>query len=94
MILDSYGREYYAMTITTVPATTPTQWEASFDGGSTWITAIVHPTTATASAWLVRGVNAAAGTSVATITTSLAPKVRLTSSPELVVRGAPTIQLT
>jgi hypothetical protein len=33
--LDRHGREYYQLGITTDPATTPTQWQASFDSGAT-----------------------------------------------------------
>lgn len=91
MILSPAGREYYALTITTTPATQPTDWEASFDGGTTWVAAL---NVSGNSAWLVRGTNAAAGSAVAVLTTSISPLVRLTANPELVVRGAPRIELT
>lgn len=92
MKLSSYGREYYELTITTSPATIPTDWEASFDGGATWITAL---NVSGNSAWLVRGTNAPAGAAVAIITASLNPKVRLTLSPEIIVRDeTPRIGLT
>lgn len=91
MILSTFGREYYALTITTTPVTQPTDWEASFDGGTTWVGASnVNGN----SAWLVRGTSAAAGSAVAVISRSVSPLVRLTTNPELVVRGAPGIQLT
>jgi hypothetical protein len=75
--LDRHGREYYKPGVTTDPAVDPTDWEASFDGGETWVAAIDD------------GGQAA----VAVITRSVTPKVRLLDNPEIVVRDAPGISL-
>lgn len=91
MILNPRGREYYALQITTTPATTATDWSASFDGGSTWSVAV---NVSGYSAWLVAGSLAALGTAVATVSSSVTPLVRLTANPEIVVRDAPKIQIT
>lgn len=90
MRLDRHGREYYKPGVTTDPAVDPTDWEASFDGGETWVAAIDDGGQA---AWLVAGPDAAAGTAVAVITRSVTPKVRLLDNPEIVVRDAPGISL-
>lgn len=89
MILHRQGREYYALTITTSPTTQPTDWSASFDGGTTWSVATAVNG---ASAWLVAGATADATGAVAVLSRSVNPLVRLTANPEIVVRDAPRIQ--
>lgn len=91
MILSTYGREYYAVAITTLPATDPTDWEASFDGGATFFDATSVNGN---SAWLVAGPSADATGAVAVLTRPIVPKVRLIADPEVVVRSAPRINLT
>lgn len=90
MKLNTQGREYFGLDLTTSPATQPTDWEASFDEGATWHTAIdlfrdgVHW-----SAWLVQGVNAPTPYPVpapSTLTHSVTPRVRLINNPEVIVR--------
>jgi hypothetical protein len=91
MILHRNGREYYALDITTTPSTVPTDWQASFDGGSTWVAALNvsgHP------AWLLAGASADIGTSVAVLSGRVRPQVRLIAAPEIVVRDAPLIHYT
>ena len=81
MILSAQGREYYQLSITTDPVTATTDWEASFDGGKTWVA--------------VAGPNAPAATPAGqTVPASMNPLVRLAAAPELIVRGAPRISLT
>lgn len=89
MILSPQGREYYALTITTTPATQPTDWAASFDHGATWVTATAVDGN---SAWLVAGASADP-TGAVVVRTKTSPLVRLLDNPEIVVRSAPTIEI-
>lgn len=91
MNLHRNGREYYALTITTTPTTTPTEWEASFDRGTTWIPAA---NVAGNSAWLLAGGSADPTDAVAVVSRRVTPLVRLIDAPEIVVRDAPIIHYT
>lgn len=91
MDLNRFAREFYSLDVTTTPATTPTDWSASFDAGKTWTPAIDvdgH------SAWLVAGRLADPTGAVATLRSGINPLVRLISNPEIVVRDAPPITVT
>lgn len=92
MILKRAGREYYNLEISTVPAVA--SWEASFDGGTTW--AAGTPATVDGVSviqWLVAGPDAALGSAVKQISASVSPIIRATSTPEIVVRDAPRIDV-
>lgn len=90
-------RDWYVLDITTVPAIEG-DWEASFDGGTTWITG--HPTD-DHYAWLLAGpdfdatdVGMSAGDTDATITTrSVTPLLRIKDNPVLNIERAPGIYL-
>lgn len=98
MRLSRLAREYYELQITTtatdgdpIPAD---GWEASFDGGETFVAAtVVTHDTEDWSAWLLAGPDADEGTAVAVITSAVRPLVRATDSPEVIVRTAPRIVL-
>lgn len=93
MNLDPNAREFYTLTITTTPAVT--SWDASFDNGGTWFTGAAVAGQADTFRWLVAGPTATVGAAVAVIGAwSVLPKVRATSSPEIVVRDAPRITVT
>lgn len=110
MLLNRHARENYAIQI----ATTTTEgdpiaaadWEASFDGGTTYMPAnvltLAAPWTDTdgvthepgdLSEWLVAGPDAEVGSAVAVITASTDPLVRAIDNPEIIVREAPQIYL-
>ena len=93
MELKRSAREKYRLKITTLPAVAGT-WEASFDGEATWdvgTPATFNGTPVTE--WLVAGPDVALGTAVAVITEDMVPAIRVTESPEIVVRDAPSIVL-
>lgn len=87
MKLNRHAREYYAITITTEPDVDG--WEASFDGGETWVEA---DTSGDGFRWLVAGPDADPGTA-AVVSRDIAPLVRVIDTPEIVVRNAPPIEL-
>ena len=90
MILKRAGREYYTLEITTSPAVAG--WDASFDAGVTWQAGT--PATVDGAAchqWLLAGPDATLGTAVKQLTGPVAPWLRATSSPEIIVRDAPPI---
>lgn len=96
MRLHRQERDYYALTIATTPALTGT-WEASFDGGDTWIDGVESDGAWT---WLVAGPNfdaAAVGMNAAdtkaTINNALIPLLRNKENPVLDVQFGPTITL-
>jgi len=92
MILEKTGREYYNLAITTLPAVT--DWEASFDGGTTWLdgTAGIAGDGTAVVQWLLAGPDADQGAAVAVLATGVTrPLIRGTESPELIVRDAPKI---
>lgn len=89
MRLHPLGVEYYKLTIATDPATSTTDWEASFDSGETWTAATDVDG---ASAWLVAGHDAESpDPSAIVLPTSARPLVRLIDNPEVVVRRASSI---
>lgn len=90
MILDSAACEWMKLAIATEPATTPTDWEASFDGGLTWVSASNVDGN---SAWLIAGpdYDGAATPDFATETASTRVKLRLIDDPETVIRSASRI---
>ena len=87
MRLDRDAREFYTLTIATTP--TVAAWEASFDGGTTWVAG-------TAAGgnwrWLVAGPDAVPGTATV-LSRSTGPKIRAVDNPEIVVRSAPGVTL-
>lgn len=86
MRLNPLAREYYTLAITTDPAVT-SGWEASFDGGTTWVAGTV---TTSGTSWLVAGAQAdPTGATVIAQTTE--PIIRATQAPEVIVRKAPRI---
>ena len=89
MQLAKTGREYYDPGPTTTPALTG--WEASFDGGSTWVAGDVldgRPK------WLVRGPGFADDTTPSVlISENTNPMIRATDNPEVLVRRGPAIYL-
>ena len=90
MDLSPHGREPYKVTLTTVPAITA--WEASFDGGVTWVAGTPVTGTPNQYAWLVAGPSAPpapGGTSLAaTLVRGANPVlVRGTDTPSLIVRN-------
>lgn len=96
MDLPRRGREFYDQTITTAPAVAG--WEASFDGGTTYVAGeeveIDPPVTgALRMRWLVAGPLADPGTAEV-ISADLVPLLRATDNPELIVRKGPKIRLT
>lgn len=91
MLLPPSGAEYYSLTIITSPQLT--SWEASFDGGTTWIAAQTDADP-THYFWLVKGPLSTSTTGSPTlIPTDLQPLLRATSNPEVIVREAPYIAL-
>lgn len=102
MLLKRSAREFYHVALTaTTEAGDPVaadDWEASFDGGTTWFPAEAHTHDdgdgdVTYSSWLVAGPDVAQGGAVAVITGSLVPQMRLNDNPESVVRDGPRISL-
>lgn len=88
MQLNSRAREFYTLTITTTPAVAA--WEASFDGGTTWF---AGTPSGSSLRWLVAGRDATVGTAVAQLQQNVTlPLVRATDTPEVLVRGAPSIR--
>lgn len=86
-------RDWYVLSITTVPPVEG-DWEASFDGGTTWITG--HPTDDKV-AWLLAGpdfdaaaVGMSAGDTDATITKTVLPLLRIKDNPILDIEQAPS----
>lgn len=94
MDLSRHGREDYTLEITTDPVTAPTDWEASFDGGRTWHTAVEDDDGF--SAWLVAGRQApdTVGDPGVELGTDSEPVVRLIDDPEVIIRDAPFITIT
>lgn len=90
MNIDKAACEWMKKAITTTPATQPTDWEASIDGGTTWVTASDIDGN---SAWLVAGPEYT-GPSTPDFTTSADStrvKIRLIDNPETVIRGTTRI---
>lgn len=106
MDLLPYERDYYVVSYTTTPALTGTV-EASFDDGDTWhdgeaTTVDVDGDTVNAWAWLIAGPDYEADEldpeqnpddTVATISTSVVPLLRLADDPILDGKKGPRINL-
>lgn len=91
MFLPPDGSEKYDLTIVTTPQVGG--WQASFDGGTTWTMATtdLDPTHFT---WLLKGpLCAGADPSAILVATDIQPKIRLASTPEIIVRKAPYVSL-
>lgn len=94
MILDQAACEWMKLALVTEPVTVPTDWEASIDGGTTWVTATAIDAS---SAWLTAGPNYA-GPEAPDFTITTTPsttrvKVRLVEAPETVIRSATRISV-
>lgn len=87
MRLDPHGREHYQLQITTAPQLDA--WEASFDGGDTWIPGEPVPDVDNAWRWLIAGHLADPGDAVAVISGNVQPLIRAVDNPEIVVRRIP-----
>lgn len=86
MQLHHLAREYYTLLIDTVPEIST--WEASFDGGATWVPG-EHQGLKTMR-WLLAGADADP-TGATVISAKVMPMIRVADNPEIVVRSAPTI---
>ncbi len=85
MELHQEAREYFDLAIATTP--TLTGWEASFDGGETWV---AGEAVTGGARWLVAGAQADPGDATV-IANTVHPKVRAIANPEIVVRNTPAI---
>ena len=86
MQLHHLAREYYTLRIETVPEIAT--WEASFDGGTTWVAG--EHTAAYTMRWLLAGADADA-TGATVVNAKTIPMLRVIDTPEIVVRAAPTV---
>jgi hypothetical protein len=93
MRLPRRGRELYAVDIVTTPATLVTQWEASFDGGSTWVSPMTLGDGRTG--WLLAGpaFSGIADPGQVVVVEDCQPYARLTDTPEVLIRDMPRIEL-
>jgi hypothetical protein len=97
LILHKQARAFYAVAITTdaAPEEPTSAWEASFDGGTTYVAA--DTSVPGVNRWLVNGPDfdpdsAAAATSTP-IPFGVSPKLRLIDNPEVVIERGPSIIL-
>lgn len=90
MRLRPNAREWYALELATEPAVTG--WEASFDAGVTWVASTAVGTDGYFR-WLVAGPDADPGTAIVLPVGTTQPLVRAVENPEIVVRGAPQIDV-
>ena len=92
--LSKLGREYYRVTVTTVPAIT--DWEISFDHGTTWVD-LFYDINDDKQEILVAGPDFVPPqgdvAEYETISTSVVPYIRAIDSPEVLIRNAPKIEL-
>lgn len=87
MKLSRYGRENLKMTITTDPPLT--DWEASFDGGVTWVAGTPEDDQTW---WLLAGPDVEQETAVAVLSRGSHPvMVRAIDDPEIIVRSATSV---
>lgn len=92
MFLPPNGSEYYDQTIITAPQLT--DWEASFDGGQTWVAAVTDPADNTHYRWLVKGPNCPQADSSATLLSAdTQPLIRAIGTPEVIIRKPSYIYL-
>lgn len=91
MRLNVHGRKFYTLQIDTEPAVD--DWEASFDGGETWVPGVTSTIDGvTATRWLLAGPLAPVDDELATvIADGVEPMVRATSTAEVLVEVAPFI---
>lgn len=94
MKLNRAERDYYVLTISVEPALTGT-WEASFDGGTTWVEGTL---TTGAWAWLVAGPDFVAddvdmSDEGVVLETSTTPLLRIKDDPILDIERGPSIVL-
>jgi hypothetical protein len=87
MYLKRIAREYYSLAIVTDPAVA--SWEASFDGGTTFVAGEVDGAN---TRWLLAGPDADPGAAIV-IAATVTPSVRATDAPEVIVRDAPRVWL-
>jgi hypothetical protein len=87
MYLKRTAREYYSLAIVTDPAVA--SWEASFDGGTTFVAGEVDGAN---TRWLLAGPDVDPGTATV-LAASVHPMVRAADTPEIVVRDAPWVYL-
>lgn len=94
MILDRHAREFYTLAITTTPAVS--SWDASFDGGTSWVTGSAGTVDGVPVVqWLLAGPAAPAGAPAGTtVAATVNPLIRATAAPETVVRKAPPVTVT
>lgn len=93
MRLSPRGADDYVLTITTIPVMSG--WEASFDGGASWVAGtpdVVDPTTYR---WLMVGplVDPVPVAPHTVLTIDVEPLVRAIDNPKIIVRKAPWIAL-
>jgi len=89
MRLDPQARRYYRLEVTTEPFEVPaTEWEASFDGGATWLPATEVDGLP---AWLIAGPYADPGGAVAVVVKNVRPKIRVVADPEVEIENTPHI---
>lgn len=90
MNIKASAREWYALQIVTAPAVT--SWDASFDGGATYTTFTAVGTDGYYR-WLVAGPTATPGSAKVLPLGRTHPLIRATDTPEIVVRDAPSINV-
>lgn len=93
------GVERYRPRPTTDPAIAASQWQASFDGGLTWVNASVQTDLIPAGepTWLLAHATVASPPVGATVMPDLEwviPAIRFANDPELIVRAGPVVYLT
>lgn len=94
MRLNSFGREVYAVQVTLDPTASGT-WEASFDGGATWLAGTLQ-TDQVSYGWLVAGPDndgTGAVYQFAPGTLAVTPMLRLTVGAEQIVLDGPSIEI-
>lgn len=84
MQLDAHGRETYKLRLATTPPLS--NWEASFDGGTTWHAGVPIDGEPDGYGWLLAGHLADPTGAVHVITSNNLPHVRAVSGGEIVAR--------
>lgn len=98
MQLHPAARKWYSLAVTTAPPIAPDAWEATFDGGTTWVGATVLDDDTTLSRWLVAGPTFDPASAPEATYTSLplnrtTPRLRVVDAPEVLVEEAPAIDV-
>lgn len=92
MFLSPIGVKDYRLTIITTPVFAG--WEASFDGGTSWLAGTVDGTLANTWVWLVAGPHAPSPGSATVLAADLYPLIRpVGAAPEVDVLKAPYIAI-